>query len=1205
MPPTSDDSARVRRLEEILHGYLQALDAGRPPDREALLRQHPDLAPELAAFFANQDEVARLARDMVGPITSANPGDEAATLATGDATPPAPGTRLRYFGDYELLEEIARGGMGVVYKARQVSLNRTVALKMILAGELAGPAEVQRFRTEAEAAANLQHPHIVAVFEVGEHQGQHFFSMEYIDGPSLARLVRHNPLPPARAAGYVATVARAIHHAHVKGVLHRDLKPANVLLDHADTPHVTDFGLAKRVDGKSGLTATGAILGTPSYMAPEQASAQRGEVGPLSDVYSLGAILYELLTGRPPFQAETPLDTVLQVIGNDVVAPRLLNPALPRDLETVCLKCLEKDPHRRYPSAEALADDLDRWRRGEPIRARPVGTVERAWRWCHRNPAVTGLLAAVAACLLAGAGVSTYYAVEARDRAEQAEQNADRADRNAGRADREAGLARAALERLRRVAYSQSVALAGGELEANNVRRAHAMLDACPAELRQWEWRYLRRLCRGELQTLDCPAPNLRALAYRPDGQVLAGAGGMVGYGPFLGTQELVLWSVPSGQSLKPFRAGNPDGAITGLAWSPDGGRVALSLWCMDDARDVLIAGGKADEARAGRVEIWDVRQGKRLHSLLGHHSFVNGVAWSADGTRVASAGSDRTVQVWDAATGRRLHHLEGHRGQVIRVAFSPKGDLLATGGQGRLTASSSQTPDDVGEVKLWDLKSCRETLALAGHPLGVLSVAFSPDGTVLASGSRDRTVKLWDTRTGKLLRTLFGHTDDVTAVAFSPRGGPMVTAGADRGVRLWDWADGKPLGILRGHRLPINALAFHPDGRHLASCGFDYNWGAEVKTWDITAPREVTVCRAAANAVLGLELSPDGRRVAALLEHQGLEGSSWRVFDVATGKALFAADGEDGRPDAVRFSADGTRLITLRGSDRVTIWVLDAASSRKLSSFTVRQYERKEQVFFGVGPALARHGEFLAAADVARKAVVLWSCADGKEVRRLPFGVAAHETQLHFSPDGRRLAAVCNRRFPERQRQWRTVNVTVWDTATGRILVSEEPKDFYGQGWRAQFSPDGATLSVPGDDQRVRLWRPEAQASFELKLDTDCLGLRFSPDGGRLVTVHRDQQRPLMHVWEVASGRNLFTLKDFAEGSYSSNAADDVVFSADGRRLFTVGDGTLKVWDATEGLLLLTQRPAFSPLRLTEDGTTLVAGGPQGETRIWFAPPR
>ncbi|HUE14183.1 MAG TPA: protein kinase [Planctomycetaceae bacterium] len=286
---------------------------------------------------------------------------------TTNLSGPPPRTKVRYFGDYEILEEIARGGMGVVYKARQMSLNRLVALKMILAGEWATPEARQRFRAEAEAAANLQHPIIVAIHEVGEHEGQQYFSMDFVAGKNLADLVRGNPLSAERAAAYVKTIAEAVHFAHQRGILHRDLKPQNVLIDAEDRPRITDFGLAKRVDTDSGLTRTGDVLGSPSYMSPEQADSRPDEVGPESDVYSLGAILYELLTGHPPFHGATTLETLCQVIQSPPISPRKLNPAVPRDLETICLKCLEKSPPKRFRSAHELAEELERFLHGERI----------------------------------------------------------------------------------------------------------------------------------------------------------------------------------------------------------------------------------------------------------------------------------------------------------------------------------------------------------------------------------------------------------------------------------------------------------------------------------------------------------------------------------------------------------------------------------------------------------------------------------------------------------------------------------------------------------------------------------------------------------------------------------------------------------------------------------------------------------------------
>ena len=326
--------------------------------------------------------------------------------------------RIRYFGDYELLEEIARGGMGIVYRARQASLNRIVAVKVLLFGKFSSDDFVRRFKTEAQAAAALQHSNIVAIHEVGEHDGQPYFSMDYIEGKSLATLTRDNPLSAKQSAAYLKTLAEAIHYAHQRGVLHRDLKPSNVIIDLQNQPRVTDFGLAKRMEDDAEITPTGQVLGSPNYMPPEQANRKNGDVSTASDVYSLGAILYHLLTGRPPFVGETPLETLHHVLHSELVAPRLLRPKTPRDLETICLKCLEKEPARRYGSAQELADDLDRLLGGEAIRARPVSPCERFWRWCWRNPGIASVSAIALIILLAGTIVSTVLAVRAK-RAEQ------------------------------------------------------------------------------------------------------------------------------------------------------------------------------------------------------------------------------------------------------------------------------------------------------------------------------------------------------------------------------------------------------------------------------------------------------------------------------------------------------------------------------------------------------------------------------------------------------------------------------------------------------------------------------------------------------------------------------------------------------------------------------------------------------------------
>lgn len=413
------------RFNEALAAYYEEIEAGLSPNVEEFLARYPDLADELASFFSAKEAFEHGAAPLLpGPGTS-------------PAVQEAPsGTKIRYVGDYELLEEIARGGMGVVYKARQLSLERIVALKMIRAGALASDEQMLRFQTEAAAAASLDHPHIVPIYEIGTHDDLHYFSMKLIDGPSLAQRLAAGPAEPRDAARLLATVARAVHHAHQRGVLHRDLKPANVLLDVDGQPHVTDFGLAKRStpDGQA-LTQSHVILGTASYLSPEQASGQVKVLTTATDVYGLGAILYEALTGQPPFRGETLLDTLRRVQEEEPPPPRKLVPGTDPDLETICLRCLEKDIARRYGSAEELAEDLDRWLAGEPILARPAGRLERLTKWARRRPAVAGLAAALLALVVVGVPASIWQAVRAthaegralaeRDQKEEARREAE------------------------------------------------------------------------------------------------------------------------------------------------------------------------------------------------------------------------------------------------------------------------------------------------------------------------------------------------------------------------------------------------------------------------------------------------------------------------------------------------------------------------------------------------------------------------------------------------------------------------------------------------------------------------------------------------------------------------------------------------------------------------------------------------------------
>ncbi len=880
-------------------------------------------------------------------------------------------------------------------------------------------------------------------------------------------------------------VAGGLAYAHARGIVHRDIKPSNLLLDTEGVVWIADFGLAKGDD--EGLTHTGDILGTLRFMAPERF---RGEGDARADIYALGLTLYELLTLRPGFDSPDRLKLIEQIKTEEPPKPRAVDARIPRDLETIVLKAIEKDPKARYQSAEAMGEDLGRFLADEPIRARQVRAAERYWRWARRNP-VIAVLGGVISGLLVLATLSSLLAME-RFRAQAETQRTLAAQEAAarGKADQANTSLLATQEELRRAVYATRSNLALAAWEANDLGRLRFQLDLMQPrqdepELRGWEWQYLNRLAHEEHLTFRDHDREVSQVTFSPDGRTVASVqwGGRVKlWDPATGHVRLTLQ--PKQPSItNPLQAG-----VSGLAFSPDGERLA----------------GPGPDATLG---IWNTHTGALLRQFKVSSGGTPTVAFSPDGRTIATGSATLKVRIWDAADGRLLRVFENaHDRTVQRVVFSPDGRRLASAGDGK--------------IKLWDVETGRQHSAIACRDHAVFGLTFSPDGRTLVSGGSEEVVRIWDAGTGRERGQLWGHASTVTALAFRPDGRRLASGGSDAVVRLWDIDSGRQLRTFKGHTDRICSLAFSPDGSTLASSSFDKT----VKLWAASRPsqplvltsRSLTSYTASAHCVA---FSPDSRQIASAHSDKVV-----RVWEAATGRLRLTLTGHCQSVVALAFSPSGETIASGSVDNTVRLW--DAATGEPRITFTGHTGELRGVVFTPDGQTVLSGGY--------DRTIQAWDPTTGV----LRYVLRGHSEAVHdlaIGPDGRTLASASD------------TTCILWDLPSGqpRVTLRGHTSVIYS----AAFSPDGWTVATSSGDRTVRLWdAADGSPRGVLKGHTDQVdGVAFSPDGRRLVSSGHDQT---VRLWDLASGQDLLTLKGHSgwvrsvafsgDGRQIASASDD-----------------------------------------------------------------
>jgi WD40 repeat protein len=983
-------------------------------------------------------------------------------------------------GDYELIEEIARGGMGIVFRARQLSLNRIVAVKALLFGEFASDPFIARFRAEAQAAAALQHPNIVAIHEVWEHSGQHFFSMEFVDGQTLAQIIKEGPLPSKRAARYVTTIARAVHYAHSRGIIHRDLKPSNVLIDSSDQPRITDFGLAKRFGADAAQSVTG-VVGSPHYMSPEQAGQRGAQLGPATDVYSIGAILYHMLAGRPPFVGETMEEVLAQTLQSEPISPRLLNASVPRDLETICLKCLLKDPHRRYASAEELADDLDRFLQNKPILARAITPAERIVRWCRRNPAPTALLVLLAIVATASSWGSQHF----RHLNQTIRIGQYVSDMNAA------------------IHYAEE----GDNGHAIALLNAHVPKGKEP-DLRGFEWRHMWWLCRGNYENWLPTHPQVvGAIHYTGDGQkslTFAWDSTARLYEMRSRQNLLTIKNVSAIGSFNPdetsFLVNRPDGALQWLDAKTGATNQVVA------ARGQLVAYSRASQVAAildtnNHLKIWNIATAHELLTIPDPPPAKTIFSWnttsalSPDGSRLAllkpnfnPALPTRAVRIFDLAKGIELDSLAENR-ELRCLAFSQDGAWLVTG-------------DGEGSVRRWNLKTREFKDIPNAHTVPVLTIAFAPDSKTFATGSSDQhCIRLWDLETCEAKESEFlGQAGDVWSLAFTPDGKQLASGTRDGIIRIWSVNPPK----IRSELADLNTaefgnFVFSPDSRFIAAgCSnrtvtvwnasnfemvvaiprvnyvvafsadnrrvlvADHDWHAFWFDIEKRTIERVPAYGGSSESVISVAIAPD-RRYAAL----GLSKGGIALVDMTTGMpARPVLKGHSGAVQSVAFSPNGQKLASGGSDMNVMVWDVKTGASLGVCQ------EHKAGVS---GLTISPDGNTLASGCGA-ETIKLWDV--NHLANRSWMSASSHRSAiraLSFSPDSRTLASGSGDR-----------TVKLWNfAALSASLSRREVATFlFKAPLRAVlFSPDGNTLAAVTEKGELRLFRANSLEECDKQL--------------------------------------------------------------------------------------------------------------------------